>query len=634
MKFWRFIWIMASFLLLLVWTGTGAVQAAGAVKITVDGNAVETDVAPFIDENARTMVPVRFVSEALGCHVGWNPDEQRVRVSRTGTIVELYINNKIAKLNGEDQELDTAAVLKDGRTMVPLRFLAETFGLEVGWKGEERLVAITSPPPPRDPAAEQRIATVNGSTVNIRTGPGTDYDRVTQVDRGTSVKILGEDSDWFQVELPAGDSGWIAGWLVDFGETSPGDSGLRGVYSMPEGAARTALVMKPSVNVRSAPGVQFPVVSRVTLGQQLTVTGEQNNWYGVRLPDGSSGWIAGWLVAVRYDSDGHDPFSDGSLTAGLISRWNIGEQSLPDGELPLLTGLEVKKTDQEVLLKISSHAPLELPSSFRLDNPSRLVFDLTAKLGEDGPDPDLQINHGPVTRFRLGQFEESAVRIVADLQGPASYALDRSADGRTITIRIRTVDPADRVIVIDPGHGGINNWGSDPGAIGPSGLTEREVNQRISQMLGNILLNEGFTVLYTNESDTGLSLDERAMVGSISGAELLVSIHSNASTNRATAGTMTFYHDAASSGRVGLARDSRALAGFIQAELVRRLQREDKGVRHANFIVLRTCPIPAALVEVAFISNPEEERLLADSAFQRKAAEAVALGIKRYLAAR
>ena len=226
----------------------------------------------------------------------------------------------------------------------------------------------------------------------------------------------------------------------------------------------------------------------------------------------------------------------------------------------------------------------------------------------------------------MGRLDERTVRVVADLQAPASYALDRSSDGKTITMNIDTTDPARQVIVIDPGHGTLSEWDSyDPGAIGPSGLREWDVNRRISMLLGNILLNEGYTVIYTNETNTGLSLEERALVGSLSGADLLVSIHANASTNPSMGGTMTFYHQNA------LVHKSMALAGYIQAELVNRLQRENKGIREANFLVLRSSPIPAALVEVAFISNPKEEMLLADSAFQRRAAEAIALGIKRYL---
>jgi N-acetylmuramoyl-L-alanine amidase len=616
-------------LLLLLWTGIVVpVQAAETINITVDGMAVKSDVSPYIDANNRTMVPVRFISEALGCYVSWKQEKKLIRVSQPGTVVELFIDQRIAYVNGDEQQLDTTAVLKGGRTMVPLRFLAETFGLEVFWNGEERTVAIKTPAPPQtDPKTGMRRAVVNGDIVNIRSGPGTNYDRLTQVSRGTMLKVLAESGSWLQVELPGGDRGWIAGWLVDFIGTSNGDTKPGGEYSMPSDTERSALVMKPSVNIRSGPGLQHPVISRATMGQQLDILNEEGSWYAVRLPGGGSGWIAGSLIAVCYDGDKEESDTGGNTKGKLISRWSAGETMMP-GELPFIADLKVEHYGSKVVLKISANSPLGMPSAFQLNNPSRLVFDFSGRIVEDDPAPSLAVNHGAVRSVRLGQLDGRTARIVADLQTPASYALDRSSDGKTITVYIDTADLARRVIVIDPGHGTLNEWDSyDPGAIGPSGLREWDVNRRISMLLGNILLKEGCTVIYTNETNTGLSLEERALVGSLSGADLLVSIHANASTNPSLSGTMTFYHH---NSRV---RESMALADYIQTELVNRLQRQDKGIREANFLVLRSCPIPAVLVEVAFISNPEEEMLLADSAFQRRAAEAIALGIKRYLTA-
>jgi len=624
------------------WTssaGTVQAQAALPLRISIDGTIAETDVYPFIDANSRTMVPVRFISEALGSFVGWDETTQQVRISRPGTLVELQIGEQAALVNGTAQKMDTTAVLTGGRTMVPLRFLAETFGLKVAWEQQQRTVAIKTSPPasptPLQPAPASRFCTVTGSLVNIRSGAGTDYSRIAQVTRGTRLPILAEKDAWYLVEVPGGPTGWIASWLVELPDATPkGGIRLRENFAAPVDVTRSALIMKNSVNVRSAPLIASSVISSATLGQQLPVTGEENGWFAVHLPDGQSGWIAGWLAAIRYGAHNRAAAADTGRTTGLVSRWDAGGQAMT-GALPLLTGMDVEQSGSGILLRVTAATPLALPASFHLENPSRLVFDFTAQLANQTESPILQANHGPVSLFRVSRFNEQTVRIVADLQSPASYAISQTADSMTVIIQIKPVDPAGRIIVIDPGHGALQPWGdSDPGAIGPTGLREREVVRSISLELGNILLNEGFTVIYTRKGDTELTLEERALVAGISGAELLVSIHVNASTNRAIAGTMTFYHAPWGTGLEPQIQARRALAGFIQAELLDRLQREDRGVREANFMVLRSSPVPAALVEVAFISNPEEEKLLADPAFQRLAAEAVALGIKRYLVSR
>ena len=642
MKLWHTICFVMLFFVLLLGTSLNAVLAAEQVTIVLDNVVVETDVPAFIDDNDRTIVPVRFVSEALGYQVGWNQDKQRVRISRSEKTIDLYIAQRTAFVNGVEKEMDTTAVLNKSRTMVPLRFLTEEFGLKIEWTQENRTVVISSPLPPASPQEptpelSPQTGIVTGDVVNIRSGPGIGYDQLTQVTEGTLLVVLEENSAWFRVVVPDGGDGWISGQYFALQDLEPPlenpEPGEVTVppqqdHTTPAGVTRHALVMKESVNIRSHPDVQSPRVSGVTLGQQLEITGEQNGWYRVRLPDGQSGWIAGWLVAVRCGADKQEPDSDGVPATGLISRWVAGERS-DTYDLPAITDIEAKQSGREILLEVKADCHLALPSSFRLDNPERLIFDFKAYLGEDTPPPTLRVNHGSVNCFRLGQFDDQTMRIVADLQGQVSYALTQDAESRAVTIRIRPVNPDDKLIVIDPGHGALRDWGStDPGAIGPSGLKEQEVVRNISLQLGNILLNEGFTVLYTREGDTQLTLSERAAVADISGAKLFVSVHANASVNRELSGTMTFYHSSK-----GAVQESQMLANFIQSELLNRLRRQNKGVRSADYAVLRNCPIPAVLVEVAFISNPEEEKLLADPAFQRKAAEAIAIGIKRYLTA-
>jgi len=555
------------------------VEAAGeTLSITLDGVAVKTDVPPFIDENSRTIVPVRLISEALGCWVGWNSDEQLVRISRAGMTIVLRIGEKIAYVNDKEIKMDAAPVIKQGRTMVPLRFIAESFGLKVEWKQRERTVALYSPPPKEE------------------------KDRI------------------------AGRQGELEGSLT------PDNIKPQNSFTLPAGVSRRALVMKDTVNIRSAPGTENPVIAQVGLGEELDVTGEKNGWYAVRLSDGSQGWIAGWLVATRYEADKKENVNEREEYPLLLSRWAAGVPQINTNP-PLISKVEVERLGEGVLLKVSATSRLELPASFRLENPSRLVFDFQAQLGEGQVPAALNAGYGSVDRFRIGQFNEQTVRIVADLRGTVSYALTQDPSGRVITVQIRPLNAEGKIIVIDPGHGALQDWGgSDPGAVGPSGLKERDVVRSISLHLGNILLNEGFTVIYTREGDTSLTLEERAKIGSLAKAELLVSIHTNASTNPSVSGTMTFYHAPRGTALESQIDESRMLASFIQRELVNRLQRDDKGVREANFLVLRSSSIPAVLVEVAFISNPEEEKLLADPAFQKKAAEAIALGIKRYLA--
>jgi len=124
----------------------GIVSASTPIKVIVNGNTVVfPDVQPFTDVNGRTFVPVRFVSEELGCKVEWHSSTSTVTITRGRINVELVIGKKEITVLGVKKTMDTAAQILNGRTLVPARFVAEAFGCDVGWNSTTRTVTITDP---------------------------------------------------------------------------------------------------------------------------------------------------------------------------------------------------------------------------------------------------------------------------------------------------------------------------------------------------------------------------------------------------------------------------------------------------------------------------------------------------------
>jgi N-acetylmuramoyl-L-alanine amidase len=174
-------------------------------------------------------------------------------------------------------------------------------------------------------------------------------------------------------------------------------------------------------------------------------------------------------------------------------------------------------------------------------------------------------------------------------------------------------------IMIDPGHGG-----KDPGAIGPSGLKEKDVNLDIAKRLGEILKVNGITVNYTRTTDIFVDLGDRAAIANRWGANYFVSVHCNAFTDRQAHGTETYCYDFGGEGE--------KLARKVQASLVKATGLRNRAdVKKAGFTVLKKTAMPAILVETAFISNPNEEKKLANSAFRQTVANGIASGICEYL---
>ncbi|OPZ92387.1 MAG: hypothetical protein BWY74_01604 [Firmicutes bacterium ADurb.Bin419] len=123
------------------WSASGA----EGVSVTVDGKVVNfPDAKPFIDANGRTLIPVRFVTEDLGAIVEWNQEYQEVTIKKDNVNIRIIINNRNIVVNRSVKTMDTEAIIKEGRTFVPIRYVAEALGATVGWNASTKTVIITT----------------------------------------------------------------------------------------------------------------------------------------------------------------------------------------------------------------------------------------------------------------------------------------------------------------------------------------------------------------------------------------------------------------------------------------------------------------------------------------------------------
>ncbi|MBE7060214.1 MAG: hypothetical protein E7389_05280, partial [Ruminococcaceae bacterium] len=114
----------------------------GDTEASVFGEIAQNDVAPQI-VNDRTMLPIRFVAEALGAKVAWNDELKLVTITRDDVVIELYIGSNVAYVNGEAVELDAASFIANSRTYCPVRFVSESLNANVEWKADTKQVVIT-----------------------------------------------------------------------------------------------------------------------------------------------------------------------------------------------------------------------------------------------------------------------------------------------------------------------------------------------------------------------------------------------------------------------------------------------------------------------------------------------------------
>ena len=173
-------------------------------------------------------------------------------------------------------------------------------------------------------------------------------------------------------------------------------------------------------------------------------------------------------------------------------------------------------------------------------------------------------------------------------------------------------------IAIDPGHSGA----CEPGACA-AGVTEAEVALAIALKLSQLLLSAGHSILMTRSGDCPLTgLKWRTQLANCWRADLFISIHANSYSEPTAHGSEVYYFPGS---RYGL-----TLARLIQAEMVGRLGTTDRGFKHARYTVLQETICPAVLVETAFLSNPDERKLLSAPDSQQLFAEAIAVAVARF----
>jgi N-acetylmuramoyl-L-alanine amidase len=268
---------------------------------------------------------------------------------------------------------------------------------------------------------------------------------------------------------------------------------------------------------------------------------------------------------------------------------------------------------------------------------------------------------GPRFQKLKATEQDSPARLVLELSAPPLAPGERpgAAAPPPRPAARPAEEPAIRTVVIDPGHGGEN-----PGARGAGGTLEKDVALSIARKLRAELVNaRGLTVFLTRDRDLDVGLDDRTAIANNYKADLFVSIHANASRARGAKGSEVYFlsyqasddesrwvaqSEGAAESAAGATpgsdlslilwdmaqaehlEESSALASRIQEELAVVTGSEGRGVKQAPFRVLVGAAMPAVLVEVAFISNPEEEKLLASEAYQAKIAASLARGIERF----
>jgi N-acetylmuramoyl-L-alanine amidase len=350
---------------------------------------------------------------------------------------------------------------------------------------------------------------------------------------------------------------------------------------------------------------------------------------------------ASYSVHLLGAEKGQQPRLYVDIKAGSVADQVPASTKVADGLLQNIRVGTPGKNQVRVVLDLETFKDYKV---FSLENPQRIVIDVSGEQTTtlQAAKPEL---HAPV----VGSGDAIA------------KVLEKTPKEKPLKVALPPITrPANlRRIVVDAGHGG-----KDPGAIGPSGVMEKDVTLAMAKRLAVRLENElGCQVVLTRDKDIFLPLEERTAIANRVGADLFISLHANASNNSNAQGIETYYLNFSKNDKAAAVaarengtslkqvgdlelilfdlmanakiNESSRLAAEIQKSLVGHLGRhfpnvKNHGVRQGPFYVLLGANMPSVLVESAFISNKMEESRLGDSKYQDHAATAIARAVRTF----
>ncbi|WP_202080178.1 SH3 domain-containing protein [Caldalkalibacillus salinus] len=532
--------------------------------------------------------------------------------------------------------------------------------------------------------------TVEANSLNVRSGPGLEHDVIEGIQKGETFGVTDESDQWYEIKLGDGQTGWVAGWLVQFTASS-------GEIEQVEAAVNP-------LNVRSGPGTSFSIKTQIHPEQTFPFVQEQGEWVQIKLNDDDTGWVAKWLVH-RHQAEADQATTvkrtatikattlnvraQPSTSANIIGTLNQGSEievlGANDGWYKIIyqnqeawvagdyvaeesendqassaSGRDSTRVEVETsILNVRSNGSLEAAIIDQLSQGTivevideqnewyHVQYDehkgwiakwLTSQVSDQvSNQPKVTIlNHG--TNLREGPSTDHKVVGRAN-QGDEFAVLETKGDWF-------------QILLSDGSKAYVAGW-----IVSAKGIDNIE-REGIDQYLKgkNIVIDPGHggrdvgaEGSYFNTLEKVINLDVSQLLKEkfkAAGSEVKMTRASDrfitlqqrvdASINDKADVFLSIHHNTNSDSRINgsityfHSKADRQLANYVQRELVKNNGLNDLKARQGNFFVLRENPRPSVLVEIGFLSNRQDEMKIRQSRFQEQSANGIFYGIAEY----
>lgn len=475
-------------------------------------------------------------------------------------------------VNGQQLRLEFEPPMENSRILVPFRAISEALNITVTWNAaEQQVIAIDQL------TNKQIIFTINelNAIVNNEVVP---LDAPPKLVNARTVLPLRFFSEQFGASV-GWDQATSTATVTRVVEVEKVVEEVKSVSTPINLEGFSVVVTSDILNVRQGPSTIDPIVAKLLKGQTAIVVGSNSEWLKIQI-DQVEGFIhSGYVEIIDYN---------GQSIRGFVTPSYEKEAERSILSWAKLGSLASKTEQVDNLLTVTTNANV----MEEIDLVNEFIEKVDYEVTEEGTNIYILLRD-EYTSVTYNTFDKLTIVFT-----------EKSISGKRI--------------VIDAGHGS-----QDPGAVA-NGLQEKEIVLDVSLRLQKLLEAEGIEVLMTRSDDTFFELSERVQFANANFADAFISIHSNAAENKSANGTETFWN-ATYNGK-----ESKKLAQDIQARLLKKLATFDRGVKEANFHVIKNTVMPSVLVELAFVTNQEDAIKLASNEFRQKSAEAIFEGIMEF----
>ena len=609
-------------------------QIFAGAKLVINGQQVFPDV-PLLVNSSRMLVPIRIVAETLGAVVEWDGARRVASVVTGGRRIEMPIDSTRATIDGQPVTLDAPAVIYQSRTLVPLRFVAEALGCEVSWDAATATAGVVSASAGGNLLGVSLDLQPQAALLRVSTDSPVSYSVRSQAEPPRLIITLeGVDSATGWSEMPLGQALIDRVRVVSRQGPSPQvqlvcDLARPVRYSHKPASQGHGVELEISYQVNGVSwengGVTVDASGPL---QSTTFTLPDPHRFVIDLPGvilngPANSFEVGrdGVVLVRYAQFNTNPdIVRVVLVLDSPQQYQIAASAggLRIARDTAASALEYESTANGGRLTLrGGQATAQVAVS---PDGRQLRVDVSG--ASSGSLEGATVQDGLVESYEILPVCSESFAVLVHLTAYGGHSLNNG--GGLITLDIAKSSLAGRRIVLDPGHGG-----RDPGCTSVSGVHERELTLLWAEALRVRLESEGAVVRLTRDATTdfsvfpGQTMDafERARIANDWDADVYVSIHFNAFTSSGPSGTEVFYHPTEPS--------SLPLAELMMEHLAK-LGLTNRGAKAGYYAVLRETTMPAVMVEVGFLSNPGDEKFLLNPANQAKGVELMLEALRAY----